>query len=157
MFNFKIDSREMAKLKRDLKKLGEVPQKHVTASVKKAMNIPLKLTKTRAPKLTGNLRKGLISVGEGVSARKKGKKVYRIVFDRAMNDIFQHKNKSGKISGYYPVSQEYGYFTKSGRYIQGKAFGRKALEASAPEIEKTIVDTMQKKIDKEIAKGGLKK
>ena len=74
-----------------------------------------------------------------------------------MNDVFQKRNKDGDITGYYPISQEYGFFAKNGRYIPGFAFVRGSLEKDAPAVEKTIVDTMQKKIDAEIAKGGLKK
>ena len=149
---FKIEG--MDKLQKSLKKLGEVPQKHVTAAARKGMNIVNKDAKADAPYLTGDLQRGIKLVGEKA---KSGKKVYRVVFDRSMNDVFQKRNKDGDITGYYPISQEYGFFAKNGRYIPGFAFVRGSLEKDAPAVEKTIVDTMQKKIDAEIAKGGLKK
>lgn len=143
----------MKELQKSLDKLGKVPQKHVTASSKKGMTIVRNEARSKAPYLSGDLEKGIILVPEQT---KKGKKVYRVVFDSKMNDVFQKPNKDGKITGYYPVSQEYGYFAKNGRYIPGFAFTRGALEKKAPEVEKTIVDTMKTKIDTEIAKAGLK-
>ena len=149
---FKIEG--MKELERSLKRLGKVPQKHVTSSAKKGMNIALKNAKANAPYDTGALKKGIILAGE--KAKAKGKKVYRIVFDRAMNDVFQKKNAEGKVTGYYPVSQEYGFFARDGRYIPGFRFIRDSLTDNVSKIEKTIVGEMKKKIDAEIAKGGLK-
>jgi len=150
--NFKVEG--MKELEKSLRKLGKVPQKHVTASAKKGMNIPLREAKAKAPVDTGALKRGIILVGE--KSKTKGKKVYRIVFDRAYNDIFQKKNKKGQVTGYYPVSQEYGYFAKNGRYIPGYRFIHNSLNNNAQKVEKTIVDTMQSKIDQEIRKAGLK-
>ncbi|MCL1806035.1 MAG: HK97 gp10 family phage protein [Clostridiales bacterium] len=146
IIDFKIEG--MRELHKSLEKLGSVPQKHVTASARKGMNIPLKAAKAAAPVDTGNLQKGIILKGE--RSRYKGKKVYRIVFDPAMNDVFQ------KYGGYYPVSQEYGYFTRDGRYMPGLMFIHKALQGNTGALTKTMVDTMKKKIDAEIAKGGLR-
>ena len=149
---FKVEG--MRELQKNLEKIGKVPQKHVTASSKKAMNIVLKQSRANAPVDTGMLKKGIKLVGE--RAKVKGKKVYRIVFDRNMNDVFQKKNKEGKVTGYYPVSQEYGFFAKNGRYIPGYRFIHDALADNTQKVEKTIVSEMQKKIDIEIAKAGLK-
>ena len=55
-----------------------------------------------------------------------------------------------------PVSQEYGFFAKNGRYIPGYRFISDSLTDNVSKIEKTIVTEMKKKIDAEIAKGGLK-
>ena len=145
----------LPKLYKSMKKLGDVPQKHVTSSVKKSMNPILKQAKSDAPDLTGNLKKGMKLVGE--KAKPKGRKVYRLVFDRAMNEIFQKKDRSGEVAGYYPVSQEYGYFTRDGRYIEGKKFIRNAFNQNVQKVEESIIKNMQEKIDAEIAKGGLKK
>lgn len=149
---FKVEG--MRELQKNLKKLGKVPQKHVTSAARKGMNISLKDAKANAPYDTGMLKKGIVMKGE--KARVKGKKVYRIVFDRNMNDVFQKKNKEGKITGYYPVSQEYGFFAKNGRYIPGYRFIRDSLTDNVSKIEKTIVSTMKTKIDAEITKAGLK-
>ena len=149
---FRIEG--MKQLEKSLKKLGKVPQKHVTASSKKGMNIVLKDAKANAPYDTGMLKKGIKLVGE--RSRTKAKKVYRVVFDRAMNDVFQKKNTEGKITGYYPVSQEYGFFAKNGRYIPGYRFISDSLTDNVSKIEKTIVGEMKKRIDAEIARAGLK-
>ena len=150
--NFKVEG--MEQLQKSLKELGKVPQKHVTASARKAMGIALKDSRANAPYDTGTLKKGIVLKGE--RSRSKGKKVYRIVFDRAMNAVFQKPNKEGKITGYYPVSQEYGFFARNGRYIPGYRFISDSLTDNVSKIEKTIVSEMQKKIDAEIAKAGLR-
>ena len=144
----------MKELQKSLDKLGKAPQKHVTASAKKGINVVLKDARANAPYDTGQLKKGIMPAGE--RSTTKGKKVYRLVFDRAMNDVFQKKNKEGKVTGYYPVSQEYGYFAKNGRYIPGFRFIHDSLNDNAQKMEKTIIDTMKKKIDAEIAKVGLR-
>lgn len=155
MVQVKLKIEGMKELQKSMKKLGKVPQKHVTASAKKGMNIVLKQAKANAPVDTGELRSGIILIGE--RSRTKGKKVYRLVFDREKNDVFQKKNKKGKVTGYYPVSQEYGYFTKNGRYIPGFYFIHNALNENTQKVAQTIVDTMKKKIDDEIRKAGLRK
>lgn len=149
---FKIEG--MKELQKSMKKLGKVPQKHVTSSARKGMNVSLKDARANAPYDTGALKKGIVLKGE--RSKLKGKKVYRIVFDRAMNDVFQKPNKEGKITGYYPVSQEYGFFARNGRYIPGYRFISDSLTDNVSKIEKTIVSEMQKKIDAEIAKAGLR-
>jgi len=145
---------DMRNLQRSLKKLGHVPQKHVTSSARKGMNIVLRDAKANAPYDTGALKKGMKLQGE--RSRYKGKKVYKIIFDPAMNDVFQKKNKQGEVIGYYPVSQEYGFFAKNGRYIPGYRFIHGSLNDNAEKMEKTIVTTMKQKIDAEIRKAGLK-
>lgn len=150
-FSLKVD---MAGLQKDLKKLGKVPQKHVTASARKGMNIVLKNAKANAPYDTGMLKKGMILDGE--KSRYKGKKVYKVVFDPKMNDVFQKKNANGEVVAYYPVSQEYGYFTKNGRYIPGFRFLHNSLANNAQRMEKTIVTNMKQKIDAEIRRARLR-
>lgn len=149
---FKIEG--MKELQKSLKKLGGVPQKHVTSSARKGMNVILRDARANAPRDTGALRKGTVLKGE--RSKVKGKKVYRVVFDRKMNDIFQKRNAQGDIVGYYPVSQEYGFFARNGRYIPGFKFVHNALDNKKEQMAKTVVNEMKKRIDAEIAKGGLK-
>lgn len=144
MPKYKIEG--MKELQKSIKKLGEVPQKCVTPAVKKGMNIPLKAAKQKAPVDNGDLKKGMKLIGE--KAKVKGKKVYQVVFDKSKNALFQKKNAEGKVIGYYPASQEYGFFTKNGRYIPGYHFLEKGLTENANKIEKKIVDEMSKEIDK---------
>lgn len=145
---------DMAGLQRDLKKLGKVPQKHVTASARKGMNIVLRGAKSNAPYDTGALKKGMKLKGE--KSEHKGKKVYQVIFDPGMNDVFQKTDKDGRVIGYYPVSQEYGFFAKNGRYIPGYRFVHNSLADNAQRMEKTIVTTMKQKIDAEIRKARLR-
>lgn len=154
MAKMKFEIEGMKELDKALKKLGKVPQKHVTSSSKKGMNIALKDSRANAPYDTGMLKKGIKLTGE--RSRTKAKKVYRVVFDSSMNDVFQKKNAEGDITGYYPVSQEYGYFARNGRYIPGFRFISDSLTENTAKIEKTIVTEMKKKIDTEIAKVRLK-
>lgn len=162
MFGIKFKVDGMDSLIRSFKRLGQVPQKHVTASVKKAMGSPLKQAKADAPEDTGALKKGIVLKGE--KSKTKGKKIYRIVFDDSMNDIFQKARmvtkKNGtqteRVTGYYPVSQEYGWFTRSGSYIPGIRFARGAMEDNAGLVSRTIIGTMANKISQELRKAGLR-
>lgn len=149
---FKIEG--MDKLKKDLENLGKVPQKHVTASAKKGMSIVLKDARANAPYDTGQLKKGIILKPE--RSKSKGKKVYEVVFDSAMNDVFQKKNAAGEVNGYYPVSQEYGFFARDGKYIPGFRFIHDSLSDNAQSMSQTMINTMKTKIDAEIRKAGLK-
>lgn len=144
--DFQIEG--VKELEKMFKKLGDVPQKTVTPAARKGMNIALKDAKKNAPVDTGELKQGMKLVGE--RSKAKGKKVYRIVFERSKNDIFQKKNKEGKVVAYYPVSQEYGYFTKNGRYVPGYHFVSNSLNDNNKKIEKTIVEDIGKRIDKVI-------
>lgn len=143
--SFKIEG--MKELQKSIKQLGEVPQKAVTPAARKGMNVALKSAKVNAPEgETGYLKKGIKLVGE--RSKHKGKKVYRIAFDSSMNDVFQKKNAAGKVTGYYPISQEYGFFARDGKYIPGFYFIHKSLSSNKSRIEKTIVDEVGKQIDK---------
>ena len=151
--DFRIDGIE--DIKRSMRALGKIPQKHVTSSSRKGMNVVLKSARASAPEDSGNLKRGMKLQGE--RSRAKAKKVYQVVFDRGYNHVFQKKNAAGKVVGYYPVSQEYGYFSKSGRYIPGFKFVHQSLSSNTGLVERTIVTEIKKKIDAEIAKarGGL--
>ena len=151
MLKFKVEG--MKELERSFKKLGQVPQKHVTSSARKGMNIVLKDARATAPYDTGQLKKGMKLDGE--RPKSKGKKVYKVIFDPAMNDVFQKKNAQGEVTGYYPISQEYGFFTRNGRYIPGYRFLHNSLANNAKVMERTIITTMKQKIDAEIRKARL--
>ena len=140
-------------LERSMRRLGKVPQRHVTSSSRKGMNIVLKDSRNNAPVDQGYLKKGMKLHGE--RSRQKAKKVYQVIFDPRWNHVFQKPNKDGKITGYYPISQEYGFFAKNGRYIPGYRFIHNALNSNTRQVEKTIVREMKKKIDAELRKGGL--
>jgi hypothetical protein len=155
---FSFDGLE--ELSEGFKRIGGVPQKYVTAASKKAMTPTLKSAKAEAPVDSGALQKGIILKGE--RNRVKSKKVYQIVFDRNMNSVFQKPIKNPgirggkkKSTGYYPISQEYGYFAGNGNYIPGQRFIRDAFLVHVPSIERSIIDTMKTKIEQQLAKEGL--
>lgn len=139
-------------IRKGMYRLQQIPQKHVTSSARKGMNIVLKDARVKAPEDTGTLKRGMKLKGE--RSRHKAKKVYQVVFDERYNHVFQKKNADGKITGYYPVSQEYGFFTVNGKYIPGYMFVHNALTGNVGLVEKTIITELKSKIDAEIAKGG---
>ena len=147
---FRVEGIE--EIRRGMYKLQKIPQRHVTSSARKGMNVVLKDARSRAPVDEGHLQKGMKLKGE--RSRAKAKKVYQVVFDPRYNHIFQKKNADGKITGYYPVSQEYGFFTVNGRYIPGYMFVHNALTSNTRLVERTIVTEFKDEIDAEIANGG---
>lgn len=144
-----IDFSDFRKFAKQLEDLERLPQKCVTTAARKAARMLRSSIKQspKTPEDTGNLKKGLIVVPE--KSRIKGKKVYQIVFDRSMNDVFQKKNAAGKVSGYYPSSQEYGFFTRDGRYIPGYHFMQDTTEKQSTSAEKMVFDVLSKELDKE--------
>jgi hypothetical protein len=141
----------MDELLRQLQKIEKFPKSKVAKAANAGMKEPLKDAKQNAPVDIGNLKKGIIKIREK-SPRSKAKVVYSIVFDRAFNLIFQKPVKNPgpgkKDTAYYPVSQEYGFFTKNGRYIPGFRFVRKSLEENQTTSAKKIVEVLNKEIDK---------
>lgn len=136
----------MEELQRSIRELGKLPQKVVTPAARKGMNIALRSARQDAPYETGALQGGMLLIGE--KSRKRGKKVYQVVFDRNKNDIFQKKNAEGRVTGYYPASQEYGFFARNGRYIPGFRFMKNAIDDNSRAIENKIVSEMTRNIDR---------
>lgn len=136
----------MKELEKMIKRLEQLPQKVVTKSAKAGAKIALKSAKQNAPKRTGNLRKGIILYGEKLKV--KGKKVYQVVMNTEMNSTFVKMSADGKKRYYYPASQEYGYMTRDGGYVQGKRYMSKSIETNENAITKKIVDVMSKEIEK---------
>lgn len=141
--DFRIEG--MKELERTIKELGKLPQKCVTPAAKKGARIALKAAKAKAPFLTGALEEGIILKGE--KTRRKGKKVYQVTMNPAMNDIFVKTTKDGK-RYYYPASMEYGFITRDGGYSPGFHYLRDALVDNKTAIERTVVDELAKQIDK---------
>lgn len=135
-----------------LRRLEKVPKSVTTKAAREGVKIPLKDAKASAPELSGSLRNGIIKILEK-SPRGKAKSVYRIVFDRALNPIFQKPIENPgmyggkKPTGYYPVSQEYGFQTANG-YEPGKYFVREALAKNQADSEKKMIKRLGKEIDK---------
>mgnify|MGYP001392164245 FL=1 len=145
MAKVKYEIEGMKELEKTIRKLGKLPQKCVTKAAKKGAQIALKAAKQKAPFLTGALEEGIILKAE--KTKKKGKKVYQVTMNPAMNDVFVKTTKDGK-RYYYPASQEYGFITKNGGYVPGYHFLRDSLVDNKERIEKTVVDVLAKEIDK---------
>ncbi|WP_082693050.1 HK97 gp10 family phage protein [Bacillus sp. FJAT-29814] len=141
-----------AELMRQLERVEKVPKSVATKAAREGIKDPLKDAKANAPELSGTLKNGIIKILEK-APRKKCKSVYRIVFDRALNPVFQKPIKNPGIyggkkpTGYYPVSQEYGFNTANG-YEPGLYFVRDALAENEAESTRKIVKRLGKEIDK---------
>ncbi len=142
-----VEIEGIIELQKSFQKLEILPQKVVSKSVRKAILIP----KSAAKKggfldQTGNLRKGIKIKAE--KTRIKGKKVYQVTMDEKMNDVFVKMSKDGKKRYYYPASQEYGFKSGEAGYVPGFHFMRTALESTSDKVEKEMINTMIKEIDK---------
>ena len=129
---------------------GKFPKKELTKAAKAGGAEPLKVARALAPRDTGTLKKGIKYIRE--TPRKKYKAVYRMVFNRKYNAVFQKPIKhpgiygGKKDTGYYPVSQEYGFKSKSG-YTRGKYFLRRAIDSTASQSEAKMIESLNKSID----------
>lgn len=135
----------MADLERAFKRLGKVPQTAATKSARAGASIAHKAAKVNAPVDEGNLKQGIIMKRE--RRTKQGKAVFDVMMDPAKNDVFVKISKEGKRS-YYPASQEYGFLTVDGRYVPGYRFLRNSITENAAAIERKIVETAGKDVDK---------
>lgn len=143
-----------AELMRQLERVEKIPKSVVTKAAREGIKNPLKDAKAGAPEESGSLKNGIIKILEK-TPRKKAKSVYRIVFDRAFNPIFQKPIKipgifgGKKSTGYYPVSQEYGFKTGGNKgYKEGLYFVREAMEKNQDDSARKMVRRLGKEIDK---------
>jgi hypothetical protein len=140
-------------LTRQLQRIEKIPKSIVAKAANAGIKDTLRDARQKAPVDFGNLRKGIIKIKEK-SPRSKPKVVYSIVFDRSYNSIFQKPVKNPgpgkKDTAYYPVSQEYGYRTKSGGYVPGFRFVRDSLKENQATATKRIVEVLNKEIDKRL-------
>ena len=156
-----FDFHEVDALARSFERLGKSPQRAVTKAAGKGLTIARRKIRQKVPVgETGNLRRGLYRKGE--KAKVTGKKVYDLGFDPSMNAIFQKPVKNPGAAGskntrnghaYYPASQEYGFLTRSKggglSYVPGYEFMKKGAEEARPDVEKTMIDTAMKELEKE--------
>lgn len=151
---------DLAKFQRTLDKVGAVPQKVVTKAAGKGRTVVRKAIRGQVPVDTGTLKRGIISTGE--RSKIKGKKVYQLRFDPALNDVFQRPilnpgEAGGKNpKGYYPASMEYGFLTRSKggslSYVPGYHFMRGGAEQSSAAAKSAMLRTATTELEKEWAK-----
>lgn len=144
----------------------ELPRKNLSKAVKKGATMVQRSVRSAAPERSGDLRRGLILHKE--RSRQEGKVVYDLMPDPKMNDVFQKpirqpvRSKSSK--GYYPASQEYGFFTRSPGggmtytrpngetakmdKVPGKYYMRGGAEVSGDAAEAAILGAVLDEIEK---------
>ena len=140
--------------------MEDVPKKCVSRAAGKGATVVRRAIRGKVPVDTGNLKRGIYRKGE--RSRLKGKKVYQLAFNPAMNDIFQKPIKNpGEAGGkskhaYYPASMEYGFLTRSKgsgySYVPGYHFMQQAAEESSAEAKSAMINALNEQIDKEWAK-----
>lgn len=140
--------------------MEKLPQKCVTRAAGKGATVVRRAIRNQAPVDTGALKRGIIRTGE--RSRTRGKKIYDMMFDPAMNDVFQKPIKNpGEAGGenpkgYYPASMEYGFLTRSKgggySYVPGYHFMRDATMDSSGAATQAMVQELNKQIDKEWSK-----
>lgn len=148
------------------KSAQDLSQKSLNKAVKKGASMVQRSVRSAAPRKSGDLRSGLILHKE--RKRYEGKVVYDLMPDPKKNDIFQKpikqpvRSKSSK--GYYPASQEYGFFTRSPNggmtytrpngetghmdKVPGKYYMRSGAEVSGDAAETAIVGEILSEIEK---------
>lgn len=145
----------------------ELPKESLRKAARKGAAIVQRSVKSRAPKKSGDLRSGLILHKE--RSRSEGKVVYDLMPDGKMNDIFQkpikHPVRSESKKGYYPASQEYGFFTRRPgggmaytrpvtgevKYmdkVPGKHYMRGGAEVSGEAAENAIIGQLLSDVEK---------
>lgn len=148
----------LGELQMQFEKVEKIPKKVITKAAKEGVKDPLAQAKANAPRKSGALKKGIKKFMEKGGNRRK-KTVYRVVFDRKFNDIFQKKIKPEgrgtrgasppRETGYYPVSQEYGFKVGIGRpKKQGLGFVAKAINQNAESSYQKIVKVLEDEIKK---------
>lgn len=148
---------DIPKLNRALARVEKIPQKAVTKAAGKGATVVRKAVRGIVPVDTGALKRGIVRKGE--RSRTKGKKVYDLIFDPSMNDVFQKPIKNPGAAGgksdhaYYPASMEYGFLTRSKggglSYVPGYHFMRKAAESSEFTAKQATIKAFTAELDKE--------
>lgn len=148
---------DLPKFHAALKRVEKVPQRAVTKAAGKGATVVRKAVRGEVPVDTGALKRGIMRRPE--RSRTRGKKVYDVMFDPGMNDVFQKPIKDpgaagGKSKhGYYPASMEYGFLTRSLgnglRYVPGYHFMRKAAESSEFPAKQATIKAFTAELEKE--------
>lgn len=134
----------------DIAKLDKMPQKQITKGVRRGANVILKQARAMAPKLTGKLRKKLTLKPE---RGKRGKKVMQVTFQSVEKFPEAVKIAKDGTRYYYPSSQNFGFDTRDGGYVEGKHFLDGAMKSKSGEAARVIVNEIGKEIEKTLNGG----
>lgn len=147
----------------------QAPKNTLPKAVRQGAKLVQSAIKSAAPKKSGTLRSGLILHKE--RSRSREKVVYDVMPDPKMNTIFQkpiqNPVRSTSPKGYYPASQEYGFFTRrsdggmtynlsNGELIDldkvpGKYYMRSGAEVTGEAAKEAIVGSLMGDIEKELS------
>lgn len=145
-----------------LSRVEKVPQRAVTKAAGKGATVVRKAVRGAVPEDTGALKRGIIRNGE--RSRIKGKKVYDLMFDPRMNDVFRKeipapgtKHPGARRSewdyAYYPASMEYGFLTRSKggglSYVPGYHFMRDAAQSAEFPARQATIQAFTAELEKE--------
>lgn len=159
-FRVDIYMKDLLEARRTFDAMGELPAKIVTSAARRGATVVKNAVKrsSKVPVRSGALRSG-ITLSKVEKSKLRGKKVYEVVFDAKMNDVFQKRVKrrgllGGKsVKGYYPASMEYGYLAHDGvggiRFMPGRHFMRDEGEAQRENAKNVIAKKFNEAIQKE--------
>lgn len=112
------------------------------------------IVRTKAPRKSGDLRRGIVASPWEEKTAVPGKVVREVFFDWGMNDTFVKYSRAGK-RYYYPASQEYGFrltgrtsLTGETKRVPGKYF----MRDSAIEYYPAFVESVETLLE-EVAGG----
>lgn len=147
-----IEVRGLAQLNKALKTLPETVQRNVLSrAVVRGARIIQRAAKSRAPVLSGNLRKNII-VSRGV---RRGTEASAFVIIRKWSQkaIAAFKKRSKKKGRANPRDPFYWQFLEFGTSkMAARPFMRPAFEAKKEEAAKEVRDALREEIEKELRK-----
>lgn len=159
-FRVDVHMDDLLEARRTFDAMGQLPARIVTAAARKGASVVIKEVKGSGeiPVLTGTMRKAVRRL-RAERSKVKGKKVYPVGFDPAMNSVFQKPIRNpGEAGGktdkaYYPASMEYGFLTRSKgggiSYFPGFHFMAAAGESVRGEANAAMAKKFNEAIQKE--------
>lgn len=151
---------DLLEARRTFDAMGQLPARIVTAAAGRGATVVKRAVKNSAeiPELTGTMRKAVRRL-RAERSKVKGKKVYPVGFDPAMNSVLQKPIRNpGEAGGqndkaYYPASMEYGFLTRSKgggiSYFPGFHFMAAAGESVRDEANAAMAKKFNEAIQKE--------
>ena len=149
-FNFELDKKALEETMETLKKSVELPRRQITKTVKEAMKLPLEHAKYLLRSLP---RDYTMTFEDGNTFTKQDiiNNLYLKLERRGGKDkkVYQLLIKDPKVSN-YAIFVEFGYYHNRGvmqRHFDSQ-FMRKALDGTAPELSKEIIEGLTKLLEK---------
>ena len=159
-FRVDVHMDDLLEARRTFDAMGQLPARIVTAAAGRGATVVKRAVKNSAeiPVLTGTMRKAVRRL-RAERSKVKGKKVYPVGFDPAMNSVLQKPIQNpGEAGGqndkaYYPASMEYGFLTRSKgggiSYFPGFHFMAAAGESVRGEANAAMAKKFNEAIQKE--------